>query len=248
MPRAGELDTELAVLRRKDSENYCGKLVYGIAKLLAQYSMQVLQHRHRVGVEDRRSPQRVAGQGSHRGGAVAFSTHITDEESPLVMPEREQVVEISTNIVRGGGVVVRRCIQAFRGRKRGRQQRPLQSPCEFLNSRTFLFHPSSLIEEFALVRAPIACAVNRDAQQKRSAVDIVFDVSGEERGKPCALGGDQIHGNAGELTVHLQHWRKMSFVVYAATYGQQVCKRFVDQRFSLVPEPRQKGGVHADDA
>src|ERR1700733_8367195 len=61
VPTACELDVESAVEWSKNSENDCGESIYGIAKLLAQDSMQVLQHRHRVGVENRGRPQCVAG-------------------------------------------------------------------------------------------------------------------------------------------------------------------------------------------
>src|ERR1700684_2141119 len=52
VPTACELDVEFTVAWSEDSENDCGESIYGIAKLLAQDSMQVLQHRHGVGVEN----------------------------------------------------------------------------------------------------------------------------------------------------------------------------------------------------
>ena len=87
-----------------------------------------------------------------------------------------------------------------------------------------------------------------DAQQDRSAVNISFDVGGDEHRKSAAVGRHQIDGDACELALQLQQRREMGFVVYEAAYGQQVRERLVDQRVSLVTKPRQKRRVHVDDA
>src|SRR5271170_195507 len=52
MPAAGKVDVEFAAVWSKDAENDCGELIHGVARLLTQDSMEVLQHRHWVGIED----------------------------------------------------------------------------------------------------------------------------------------------------------------------------------------------------
>ena len=49
--------------------------------------------------------------------------------------------------------------------------------------------------------------------------------------------GYQIDGDAGEVTLHLQQWREMGFVVHEAAYRQQIGERLADQRVLLVAEP-----------
>src|SRR5947209_6165001 len=104
MPTAGKVHRESVVSRRENAENNCGELIYSIAELLAQHRMQVLQHYDRFRAEGCGGPQRVAGQRGHRGSTGAFSAHVTYEKGPLVMCELKQVVEISSDVVGGGGV------------------------------------------------------------------------------------------------------------------------------------------------
>jgi hypothetical protein len=79
-----------------------------------------------IGVVDGGGAQRVAGQRGHRRGFHPFAADVAEEESPPVPGQREQVVEVAADLVRGGHVVVGGGLHAGRDDQLARQQAPLQ--------------------------------------------------------------------------------------------------------------------------
>jgi hypothetical protein len=90
-------------------------------------SVQFPQHRFGIsGIVQGRRTQGVAGQRGQRRRVGTLSAHVTQEERPPPGPQGEDVVKVSSDISRRGGVIVASQRQAWNRGQRRRQQRPLQ--------------------------------------------------------------------------------------------------------------------------
>ena len=142
---------------------------------LVQHRIEVAEHGRGFGVVDGGGAQRVTGERGYGGGFDALAGHVTEEESPPVVAEWKQVVEVSADLVRRGHAVIRGRPHAGRRRQLDRQQAALQLSDQSTQPVAFVFGRLPGAKEFLLVRAAVARVKERGTDQQRLAVGAGFD-------------------------------------------------------------------------
>lgn len=61
MSTTGQVHLKFAVVQVEHCESDCSEAAFVGAEFMAQHNMEVVQHRHGIGIEDCGRPQRVAG-------------------------------------------------------------------------------------------------------------------------------------------------------------------------------------------
>ena len=108
VPATGQRYLESGVRSAQNAEDRSAELRIGVPKLLSQNRIQILQHRDGVLVVHRCRAQRVPRQRRHSGRRCTFATDVAEKESPAVVGQRKQVVEVAAHLVAGRCPVVRR--------------------------------------------------------------------------------------------------------------------------------------------
>lgn len=247
MTTGGQLHVETVCAPGDHAEQHGAEPAAAGVGVLFQDAVEGVQHPDRMVVADGGGPQRVSGQRRQRGCGNALSAHVAQEEAVPLPGQREQVVEVAADLTGRWAVVVGGRLQAGRWGQRRREKRALQGLGETHGAAALILGASALGKEFALVGAAVGGVVGDDADQLGTSLGVGLDVRGEQDGKPPAVGRDEVDRDAAEYAGRQQHWRKVGFVVDAATGGEQPREGGADQCVVVPPQPRRKRLVDGPD-
>src|SRR5205085_1278492 len=122
----GDPECPLVAVEADQAEDDGAVAGVGAVVFVVQDGVEVAQDRDGVWVINGGCPERVAGQRGDGRSRGAFAAHIAQEQPPGAGGQREQVVEVTADLLGGGDVVVRGHVQSWHFGQGGRQQGGLQ--------------------------------------------------------------------------------------------------------------------------
>ena len=167
MASAGKFDVETVVALRHLAVDHCAEPITNIPHLLIDDGIEVVQHLHRIVVENGGGAQGVPDQCGHHRGVDALARDVAEEEAPRRAGQRKEIVEIAPDVVVRRREEIVGGVQAVGRGEHGRQQRTPQRLGEHPNPSLLDLGLLARRQELHFVGAAVGGVDDRDLQPFR---------------------------------------------------------------------------------